>query len=75
MRHRVVRARVTSAVPLTEGEKNALRLKLEKDGGTVTLDCVVDPEIMGGVIVETEDRVIDGSLRHRLREMKDVMTH
>jgi F-type H+-transporting ATPase subunit delta len=67
-------ARVTSAVALTESEQAALKKKLEKmSGKTVSLSAHIDPDILGGVIVEMGDTVIDGSLRHRLREIKDVM--
>lgn len=70
----VVTAKVTSAVPLTEGEAEALKQKLEKiSGQTVLLDCTVDPALLGGVVVEMNGRVMDGSLRHRLRAVKEVM--
>lgn len=70
----IVTAKVISAVPLTENEKNALREKLQKSsGGKVVLDCSVDETILGGVIVEMLGKVTDGSLRHRLKEIKEVM--
>ncbi len=70
----VISAKVVSAVPLTEEEKLALTRNLEKKSGkTVTLDCSTDPSLLGGVIVEMDGVVMDGSLRHRLREVKDVM--
>jgi F0F1-type ATP synthase delta subunit len=34
----------------------------------------VDESILGGVIVRLEDKVIDGSVRHRLEEIKREMT-
>lgn len=67
-------AKVISAIELSKSEKQALKEKLEKiSGSTVELDCVIDPDILGGVIVEMNGRVIDGSLRHRLREVKEVI--
>jgi F-type H+-transporting ATPase subunit delta len=67
-------ALVTSAVPLTEAEQEALRTKLEKRfGRKMLLKCEVDPSLLGGIRVETEGRVLDGSLRARLQEMKEVM--
>ena len=71
--HAVVVAKVTSAVPLTEEEQAGLKKKLERDGATVMLDCHVDPAILGGIIVETNGKVIDGSLRHQLLEVKEVI--
>ena len=73
---RVSDARVTSAVPLTDGEKEALIRGLEaKLGGTVRAEYFVDGALLGGVIVEVDGRIYDGSLRHRLREAKEVMKH
>jgi F-type H+-transporting ATPase subunit delta len=70
----VITAKVSSAVPLTEEEAKALKQKLEKiSGQTVLLDCTVDPSLLGGVTVEMNGRVMDGSLRHRLRAVKEVM--
>ena len=67
-------ATVTSAVPLTDEERLALKAKLEKMSGmTVSLTLRVDAEIMGGVIVEFDGKVMDGSVRSRLRELKDVI--
>lgn len=67
-------ARVSSAIELTEQEKHALIKKLEHmSGATVTLECTVDPSLLGGVIVEMDGRVMDGSLRRRLQQVKEVM--
>ena len=67
-------ARVESAVPLTESEQQALRQKLEQRfGKKMVLDLQVDPSLLGGVRVETEGRVLDGTLRTRLQEIKEVM--
>ena len=70
----VVTAKVISAVPLTEGELKALKQKLEKiSGSTVLPVCSIDDSLLGGVVVEINGKVIDGSLRHRLHRVKEVM--
>lgn len=75
VRESLATAKVTSAVPLTEKEKEALKLKLENiSKNTVELICTVDPTILGGVIVEIGGRIMDGSLAARLAEVKDVIT-
>lgn len=67
-------AKVTSAVPLTQEEMAALKQKLEKiSGNTVLLSCTTDPALLGGAVVEMDGKIIDGSLRHRLHEVKEVM--
>lgn len=74
MKQSVSTAHVRSAVRLTEAERGALTRKLEQiSGNTVTLICSEDPSLIGGVIVEMNGTVMDGSLRHRLREVKEVM--
>ena len=67
-------ATVTSAVPLTEEQKALLRQKLEKiSGRTVILACAVDESLLGGVTVQLDGKVLDGSLRRRLHDVKEVM--
>lgn len=67
-------AYVTSAVALNDAEKEQLRTKLEKKlGRTIRLECAVDETLLGGLIVQVDGKVIDGSLKHRLHEIKEVM--
>lgn len=71
---RVSGATVTSAVALTDGEKAKLRKKLETISNmTVSMEYVIDPSLLGGMIVEMDGKVLDGSLKNRLREIKEVM--
>ena len=65
---------VTSAIPLTEAQTVAIRQKLEKKlARTVIIHCQEDPELIGGIRVEVDGRVIDGSIRNKLEEIKEVM--
>ncbi len=67
-------AHVKSAIPLTPEQKTALRLKLEKQSGrNVLLECTVDNTLLGGIVVEMDGKILDGSLRRRLQEVKEVM--
>ena len=71
---RVTTAKVTSAVELTEEEKIRLTEKLEKNSGCkVSMEYFIDESLLGGMIVETDGKVIDGSLRTRLRNIKEVI--
>ena len=68
-------AHITSAVELTEEEKEKLKDKLEiKCGHSVILECTVDQSLMGGLIIEVDGNIIDGSLKTRLHEVKDVIS-
>jgi len=65
---------VRSAVLLTEREKEKLQARLEKvSGRKVTLVCFVDESLLGGISVELDGKVYDGSLRQRLDGIKKVI--
>lgn len=71
---RLSTAYVTSAVALTAGEMAELTQKLSrKFNRTIHLECAVDPSLLGGLVVQVDGKVIDGSLKHRLQEIKEVM--
>ena len=65
---------LTTAVSLTPEEKEALRRSLIRSlGKEVHLMDSVEPEILGGAILQIEDRIIDGSLRSKLRQMRETL--
>jgi F-type H+-transporting ATPase subunit delta len=65
-------AHVTSAVPLTSDEQEALRQRAHaRYGSEVELDFHVDPSILGGVILQVGDKVIDGSIAGRLTTLHE----
>ena len=67
----IVEASVTSAAPLTDGQRRALTRRLgEISGKTVTLLEHVDPAVMGGLRVDMEGRRYDNTIRHRLELMR-----
>ena len=60
-------ARVTSAVALTAAQEQRLTDVLGRlYGRTIGLQVTVDPSVLGGLIVQVGDEVIDGSIAHRL---------
>ena len=51
-----------------------LTAQLEKKlGRTIRLTCEMDATLLGGMIVHVDGKVIDGSLRHKLQQIKEVM--
>ena len=71
---RVAVAEVCSAVELTEEQKKKLQNRLETlSGKQVILSCTVDSSLMGGLTVNLDGTVYDGSLRRRMDEIKKVM--
>jgi F-type H+-transporting ATPase subunit delta len=60
-------ARVTTAVALTAAQEQTLAEVLRRIyGRTVGLQVTVDPGVLGGLVVQVGDEVIDGSIAHRL---------
>lgn len=67
-------AEIYSAVPLDETQKAALCKKLEKlTGKTVSPIYYTDKSLIGGLKIEVDGKTFDGTVRHRLSEIKDVM--
>jgi len=73
-RQGITRATVTSAMALTTDEVDALTQRLEQTtGGRVELDSRVDPDLLGGLVVQLGDRLIDGSVRSRLERLRNQL--
>ena len=69
---RVASAEVVSAVPLDEGQQRALAAALEKTTGMgVEMEMRLDPAVLGGVLVQVGGRSYDGTVRARLRALKE----
>ena len=72
---RILDATVTSAVALTDEEKQRLQAALEKQsGGKVNIAYALDRELLGGLIVEIDGKILDGSVRDRLQRVKEVIS-
>ena len=70
----VVVAQVTTAVPIDERQRATIASRLaQRVGKTVTVETRVDPEILGGVIAQIGDNVIDGSVRGRLERLRRAL--
>jgi F-type H+-transporting ATPase subunit delta len=65
-------AEVRSAVELTEDQKTRLAASLlAATGKEVDIVVVVDPSVLGGIVTQIGDTVIDGSVRHRLAQLRE----
>ena len=68
-------ARVTSAVALTEAEKENLRASLNlRYGPDLELQYEVDASLIGGVRLRVGDQVIDGSVAGKLAAMREHLS-
>jgi F-type H+-transporting ATPase subunit delta len=69
-----VTAEVISSVPLSEDQVQRLEKELSRASKKqVFLKPMVDESILGGVIVKMENKIIDGSVKHRLEKIKQEM--
>jgi F-type H+-transporting ATPase subunit delta len=72
---RVVRANVTTAVPLTDASRAALTGALAKaTGKTVTITEKVDPAIVGGLVARVGSVVYDASVTRQLERIREKLT-
>jgi len=69
-----LRAEVVSAHPLPESYYAKLSAALKKSTGKeIVLVKKEDPSLIGGVVTTVGGRVFDGSLKNRLRELKNEL--
>jgi len=76
-RHKgIVRATATTAVPLSGDEEKQLVARLEsKTGKKIELVRKIDPHLIGGMVVQVGDEMIDGSVRHGLVMLEERLSH
>ena len=67
-------AEVRSAIPLDEVQQQRLAEALGRaTGKNVEVKVIVDPSVLGGIVARVGDTVIDGSVRHRLEQLKEQL--
>lgn len=67
----IARAVVTTAVEIDDERRSQLERRLgEQTGRQVNVETRVDPAILGGLVVRIGDRLVDGSTRTQLRQLR-----
>lgn len=66
-------AEITSAVPLTEAEKEIIRQDIIDKAGSQTVSFRVDPSILGGLVVKIGDKVLDGSVAGQVERLRQSL--
>ncbi len=67
-------AEVTSALPLTPEEKEAVKKDvLTRVGEQATVTFRVDPSILGGLVIRVGDKVLDGSVSGQLESLRQSL--
>jgi F-type H+-transporting ATPase subunit delta len=67
-------AEVRTAMPLDDDQRDRLAAALSKHTGKkVSVKVIIDPSILGGIVAQIGDTVIDGSVRRRLEQLKETL--
>jgi F-type H+-transporting ATPase subunit delta len=67
-------AEIRSAIELTDDQRARLGAALEQaTGGPVEVKVIVDPTVLGGLVAQIGDTVIDGTVRHRLSQLRETI--
>jgi F-type H+-transporting ATPase subunit delta len=73
---RVVKARITSATAMGDGELEGIKAALKKRlGRDVEIETAVDASLIGGAVIDAGDVVIDGSLKGKLGRLQAALAN
>ena len=73
---RVVKAKVTSAAALADGELETIKAALRKRfGREVEVETAIDASLIGGALIDAGDVVIDGSIKGKLERLQSALTN
>ena len=68
-------AEIKTAVPLDAAAEAAIVSMLERIAGyKITVKKEVDPSLIGGVAVKIRNKILDGSVKNRIEELKRELT-
>lgn len=67
-------AEVRSAMPLDDDQRERLARAIgTATGKKISVKVIVDPSVLGGIVAQVGDTVIDGSVRRRLEQLKETV--
>ena len=63
--------KLTTAAPVSESVKAAIvdRVKQTSNMDNIELETVVNPDIIGGFVLQTGDKLVDASIAYELQEI------
>lgn len=67
-------AEITSALPLSDAEKDVVRQQITSKVSAQTVAFRVDPSILGGLVIKVGDKVVDGSVSGRLDNLRQNLS-
>jgi F-type H+-transporting ATPase subunit delta len=72
----ILRADVTTAVPLNDADRDMVAARLRRHfGKEIEVHNQVDAQILGGVVARVGDQLLDGSLRGSLERLRQRLTN
>lgn len=67
-------AEIRTATPLDDDQRTRLAEAIGSAlGKSVEVQVVIDPSVIGGIVAHIGDTVIDGSVRHRLNQLRETL--
>ena len=65
-------ATATTAIAMTDSEREVVVTRLQaQTGKRIVLETAVDPELIGGVVLQTGDMLVDASVRAKLHALRE----
>ncbi len=65
--------KLTTAAPVTEASLAAIKAQLQgssKTAANIDIETAVDPDLIGGFVIEFDDKLYDASVAHKLAQLK-----
>jgi len=73
----ISKVKVTTATPISDKEMEVIRKKLivsDVTDESIEFEKVVDPSIIGGIVIKIGDKLYDASVQRKLNEMRKEFT-
>lgn len=72
---RVETVEVTTAIPLTNSQQEALTTKLKRmtNADQIKLEIITNPNLLGGFILKIKSKIIDTSIRGQLQQLSSYL--
>ncbi|MBR1600163.1 MAG: ATP synthase F1 subunit delta [Alphaproteobacteria bacterium] len=73
-KHDIAEVEITTVMPLTSSQEILLKDKLENIfHKQILLRYIIDPQIIGGLVIKYGTNFIDNSIKHKLRALEQLM--
>lgn len=70
---KITAVKVTTAAPLTDEVLNSIKIKIQQSGiamENLEVQTTVDPKLIGGFVLEFDNKRYDASVSHKLEQLK-----